>query len=69
MCTATKSCLFAGAFFFIVGTMEVLNSAETFGAFVLTFSLMFLIVGIITSVFEDTSTRSVMSENINQINK
>ena len=68
MCTATKSCLFAGAFFFIVGTMEVLNSAETFGAFVLTFSLMFLIVGI-TSVFEDTSTRSVMSKNINQINK
>jgi hypothetical protein len=68
MCTATKSCLFAGAFFFIVGTMEVLNSAETFGAFVLTFSLMFLIVGI-TSVFEDTPTRSVMSKNINQINK
>ena len=57
MCTATKSCLFAGAFFFIVGTMEVLNSAETFGAFMMTWSLIFLLVGIIIDLEEKKTSK------------
>jgi hypothetical protein len=50
MCNATKSCLFAGAFTFVIGMTYVLNSKGMFGAFVLTWSIIFLLVGVIADM-------------------
>lgn len=50
MHNATKLCLFAGAFTFVIGMTYVLNSKEIFGAFVLTWSIIFLLVGVIADM-------------------
>ena len=50
MCNATKSCLFAGAFTFVIGMTYVLNSKGMFGAFVITWSIIFLLVGVIADM-------------------
>jgi len=57
MLKSSNSCILAGAFFFIVGTMEVLNSKETFGAFMMTWSLIFLLVGIIIDLEEKKTSK------------
>ena len=50
MCNATKSCVFAGAFTFVIGMAYVLNSKGMFGAFLLTWSIIFLLVALIADV-------------------